>query len=386
MAAPTETHSRCARKLSLKAAEALLNKALEEDDNSSEDYSLPATDLDSEASWRPDSKSDSDESFVIPPSPTNNKVRNISCVSIINASACTLSAMVNNAATAVLVAPVINNASCAPLAQVDNTAPDTPPVQVVNTDACVPSASVKNAALYVPGAPANNAATNAPLAPNNKADAPSPVDSACRQQIRESYYKLPDTSSQRLYISNCIKSFQPKRRYAGSYSSRQVTYEYSVTADLVSIFICKQAHASILGIKIAKINYVCDLIKKHNCPPEDKLGKHQGRLNKLSEEKKQEVLDFLQSIPKYRSHYTLCHNPHRHYLSPSLTQTKLHKLYVEKCASKAIEPVSSRMFSEIYVTERRKKGKHLQCTIPRGGIALQKKLRPTIPFKLSVSV
>ncbi|GFO00523.1 hypothetical protein PoB_002702800 [Plakobranchus ocellatus] len=160
----SQTYSRCARKLSLKAAEALLTKALEDDDNSSEDDSLPVTDLDSEDSWRPDSKSDSDESFVIPPSPTNYKVPNISCASIINASVCTRSAVVNNAATAVPVAPVINDASCAPLVQVDNTAPDTPPVQIVNTDACAPSASVKNAAIYVPGTPTNNAATNAPLA------------------------------------------------------------------------------------------------------------------------------------------------------------------------------------------------------------------------------
>ncbi|GFO27564.1 hypothetical protein PoB_005406900 [Plakobranchus ocellatus] len=115
-------------KLSLKAAEALLTKALEGDDNSIEDDSLPVTDLDSEDIWRPDSKSDSDESFVIPPCPTNNKVPNISCASIINASACNPPAVVNNAATAVPLALVINDASCAPLVQVDNTVPDTPPV------------------------------------------------------------------------------------------------------------------------------------------------------------------------------------------------------------------------------------------------------------------
>ncbi|GFO06514.1 hypothetical protein PoB_003301900 [Plakobranchus ocellatus] len=92
-------------------------RALEDDANSSEDDSLPVTDLDSQDSWRPDSKSDSDESFVIPPSPTNNKVPNISCASIINTSVCTPSAVVNNAATAVPVALVIYDASCAPLAK-----------------------------------------------------------------------------------------------------------------------------------------------------------------------------------------------------------------------------------------------------------------------------
>ncbi|GFO43079.1 hypothetical protein PoB_006958400 [Plakobranchus ocellatus] len=134
--------------------------------------------------------------FVIPPSPTNNKIPNISCASIINTSACTSPAVVNNAATAVPVAPVINDASCAPLAQVDNTAPDTPPVQVVNTDACVPSASVKNAALYVPGAPANNAATNAPLAPNNnKAGAPSSVAPTTNEVVMRGHMRKRNPSS-----------------------------------------------------------------------------------------------------------------------------------------------------------------------------------------------
>ncbi|GFN79535.1 hypothetical protein PoB_000604100 [Plakobranchus ocellatus] len=203
--------------------EALLTKALEDDDNSSEDVSLPVTDLDSEDSWRPDSKFDSDESFVIPPSPANNKVPNFfrvlpsstllhvlsqvdntapdtppvqvvkidACaplaqvdntapdtppVQVVNTDAFAPLAQVDNTAPDTPPVQVVNTNACAPLAQVDNTAPDTPPVQEVNTDACAPSASVKNAALYVPGVPSNNAATNAPLAPNNnEAGAPSPV-------------------------------------------------------------------------------------------------------------------------------------------------------------------------------------------------------------------
>ncbi|GFS06946.1 hypothetical protein ElyMa_002976400 [Elysia marginata] len=85
---------------------------------------------------------------------------------------------------------------------------------------------------------------------------------------------------------------------------------------------------------------------------EHKRGKHGNRPNKLPDGKKQEVLDFLDSLPKYWSHYTRRHNPNRFFLSPALTQNKLHELYVEKCASQAVEPVSNRMFSEIFVTGR----------------------------------
>ncbi|GFO23401.1 hypothetical protein PoB_004990600 [Plakobranchus ocellatus] len=408
MAAPTETYSRCASKLSLKAAEAALTKdycqsqriyvslvkpkngcvPIQTDVYSLSIYvslvklelwyslrtvfsnyycpsrkglspglvndSVVADDEYSEDSWRPDSKSDGDESFEIPPPPTNNKVPNISRTSIINGSACTPSAVVNNTAPVVPVAPVINDASCAPLAQVDNTAPDTPPVQVVNTDACAPSASVKNAALYVPGVPANNAATNAPLAPNNKADAPSPVAPTTNEVVMSGRRRKRNSSP---WKRHCLKKIAGEEYigHRGKIHSAASGVQHVIATKkvsksycrLVSISICKQALASILGIIIAKINYVCDFIS-----PEDKQGKHQSPPNKLTEEKKQEVFDFLDSIPKYRSHYTRRHNPQRHYLSPSLTQTKLHKLYVEKCASKAIEPVSSRMLSETFVTER----------------------------------
>ena len=51
-----------------------------------------------------------------------------------------------------------------------------------------------------------------------------------------------------------------------------------------------------LGVSIAKINYVCDCIKKQDTPGQDKRGKHQTRPNKISDERREGVLNFIDSI------------------------------------------------------------------------------------------
>lgn len=163
---------------------------------------------------------------------------------------------------------------------------------------------------------------------------------------------LPDFSAQRYFIASCIRIRKPKRQYSGPNSRRQITYEYNVNVESQSIPVCKQALASILAVKIAKVNYVCELIKKRGTPYEDQRGKHDNRPNRLSQEKRESVLNFIDGIPRYRSHYTRRHNPNRYYLSPSLTQQKLYDKYHENCVSKAEEPITFRMFSEIFVSER----------------------------------
>ena len=87
------------------------------------------------------------------------------------------------------------------------------------------------------------------------------------------------------------------------------TFEYYVSVNAESISVCKQGLASMLGVSIAKINYVCDSIKKQDTPRQDKRGKHQTRPNKISDVRREGVLNFLDSISKYRSHYTRRHNP-----------------------------------------------------------------------------
>ena len=47
------------------------------------------------------------------------------------------------------------------------------------------------------------------------------VNAASRAQLHQSYYKLPDFTSQRFFLGNCIQCTKPKIQYAGSNSKRQ---------------------------------------------------------------------------------------------------------------------------------------------------------------------
>lgn len=156
------------------------------------------------------------------------------------------------------------------------------------------------------------------------------IDEMKREALMHKFYNIPDFTSQRFFLANCIKYKTPPRKYGSGVKKRSVIYEYNVTIQSQVFLICKQALESMLGLKIAKINYVCDLLKANDHPIEDRRGKL-TRPIKLPNAKRQEVLDFVFKVPKYRSHYTRRHNPHRYFLSPELTQRKLFDLYVKDC-------------------------------------------------------
>ena len=173
-----------------------------------------------------------------------------------------------------------------------------------------------------------------------------------RKNFRHRFYSLPDFTSQRLYISNCISVSQPARKYTKAENSRRTkTFLYKIAIDGEEISVCKQALVSILGITVSRLQYICELIKQHGTPPEDKRGKHNNRPNKIPYERREMVRIFINSLPKYKSHYTRRHNPNREYLSPLLTERKLYTLYQESMAHKAQEPVSFRVFCDIFTKE-----------------------------------
>ena len=63
------------------------------------------------------------------------------------------------------------------------------------------------------------------------------------------------------------------------------------------------------------------------------------------------VKEHIESFPKYRSHYSRKDNPHRSYLSPTLSTSKMFELYKTKCSEVEMEPVSEWMYRKIFNTE-----------------------------------
>lgn len=63
--------------------------------------------------------------------------------------------------------------------------------------------------------------------------------------------------------------------------------------------------------------------------PTDHRGKHQNRVNKLPDDTNAKIREHILSFPRYKSHYSRKDN-HRYYLSPLLSISKLHQLFLEK--------------------------------------------------------
>lgn len=91
------------------------------------------------------------------------------------------------------------------------------------------------------------------------------------------------------------------------------------------------------------------MIKTYSSPKLDERAKHNTRPNKVSEHKVEGAQSYINSIPKYQSHYSRHENP----LGSDMTIAKLYEeSYISFCEEKNIEPVSKdkyrRMFWEEY--------------------------------------
>ena len=72
--------------------------------------------------------------------------------------------------------------------------------------------------------------------------------------------------------------------------------------------------------------------------------------NKTPQEKLQFVRQHIEQFPRYESHYSRNDNPHRFFLSPSLSVTKMYHLYKDQCAETGKEYVSE-WYREVFNTE-----------------------------------
>ncbi|KAJ8873685.1 hypothetical protein PR048_024517 [Dryococelus australis] len=152
--------------------------------------------------------------------------------------------------------------------------------------------------------------------------------------------------------SGCISPPQRKRHKssASNQKKRSISYKHFVCTEGKITSVCQQTLASIVSVKIAPINYKCELVSK-GYPGPDKRGNNHLRPNRISANAKQPVHDFLTCIPIHVSHDTRKQIPRRQYLPPELNEKKLYDLYITFVAEIAIQPVTFRTFRKLFVTE-----------------------------------
>ncbi|KAF2363661.1 hypothetical protein FHG87_005576 [Trinorchestia longiramus] len=142
-----------------------------------------------------------------------------------------------------------------------------------------------------------------------------------RKEIHKKFWANSNWLVQSNFICQTIKTSEPKRT-----SVKQSRVKHCRNYFLGDKHVCKLVYLKTLGISSGRINY-CLNIKTHegSCAP-DKRGRRRAP-NNTPECKLEEAKAFLDSLPKFQSHYS---PSDRKYFHPDLTTTKLYELYCEK--------------------------------------------------------
>lgn len=93
-------------------------------------------------------------------------------------------------------------------------------------------------------------------------------------------------------------------------------------------------------------------IKGDQIPGKDQRGKHENRINRLSEEQKKNVRDHIQMIPKYQSHYSRADKLQRAYLNCHMTIAEWYKeFYIPWRKKQSFDAVKKCSYRKILCTE-----------------------------------
>lgn len=155
-----------------------------------------------------------------------------------------------------------------------------------------------------------------------------------RQKLFTDYWKLGDIEKQRQLISNSMVSVELKYRYiriGGTRNQRGLNNAFHFYLDGKKVRVCKLFFKNTLDINdrpirtvISKQNKIADVLLE-----EDRRGKH-GQQKKVSKGIRDDIEQFIESIPKIESNYTRA-NTSKHFIESSKTVTDLHRDYDQEC-------------------------------------------------------
>lgn len=141
------------------------------------------------------------------------------------------------------------------------------------------------------------------------------------------------------------------RRYTQSASSRRnYSRRYFVSNGSVSIQICKIAILRIHAVSNGRLSHTLQAMPKGGTPHSDQRGRYEPS-NKTSEACIRVAKEHIEMFPRYRSHYSRNANPHREYLLPDLSPTKLYSLYQNLCKENNHAAVSEWAYHKVFTDQ-----------------------------------
>lgn len=182
------------------------------------------------------------------------------------------------------------------------------------------------------------------------------VNESERKHIFNEFWKCGNYDIQNAYLHGRIQVCKVKRRYTKNReeSRRNNTVTYTVLKNSQEIVVCKKAFLNIHGLQKSR-GRIEQLVKKIaqglSMSPLDKRGLHQKRPNKFSNDQQNNVIEHINQIPKYQSHYSRKDNPNKVYVGHEYTLLNLYEDFRSKfCKEKNVDPVSFDKYRKIFRT------------------------------------
>lgn len=183
-----------------------------------------------------------------------------------------------------------------------------------------------------------------------------PCNGKCHEKIKperqgqlfSKFYELSNFDLQSSYlhslVSVVIKARSFKIRDDTTSKPKQFSRLYhfpDINGKLIRV--CKSFFKHVLKVSDGRLTRVLKNKSVGDTPPIDRRGKHNPK-NKTPEPKVNKIKDFINTFPKYDSHYTRHKSETRQYLSPDLNLTLIYSEYKKKIE----EPVSKYIFEKIF--------------------------------------
>ena len=182
------------------------------------------------------------------------------------------------------------------------------------------------------------------------------VDETTRENIFENFYKK-NHDEKHVFIESTTEQTAVKRRSVKdkktskpTETKRKNSYVYYLKVNGEKRKVCQSFYTSTLAISKAMVYSVHANKNPETMEPKrDGRGRH-GNQSKISEEKRQVVIDHINSFPRIESHYCRAKTS-KEYLQSDLNIEKMYNLYVERCLKKKHEPTKQWFYSKVFNNE-----------------------------------
>jgi len=166
------------------------------------------------------------------------------------------------------------------------------------------------------------------------------------QKLFNSFWELSDFNQRNAFLFGQIQAARPARHYADAAESRrQFTFLFYVKDNCgESVRVCKQAFLSIFGLQNSRgriNNIMTQIVSGSGTPKSDNRGKHHNRPNRTESSILDDVINHIDSFPKYESPYSWKDNIGRKYPGAELSINTMYDLYVTQC-KETNRPAASR--------------------------------------------